>query len=280
MSYVERSTSRRDTTGELLLSIHRLTKEYRPLGPMRVQRLFARLGGLQVDGMLADDVGDDDDDEDEVAEDEVVARTATRRHAINRISLKAYGGSRVALVGPEGAGKTLLLKLIAGIVPPTQGRIVVRGLVAPALTVLARSLPGKGQTLPSAITHVASVAGIPPGTVRSRLGEIADFLEVPRLKGMTTASLDRRRREDVILASMLCVDPDVVLLDIPLPRNEFGERCRARLARLTAGGSLVVVEARDVRKATLEPDRVVQLDAGRVVSDEPYTRGIAAPPGR
>jgi ABC-type polysaccharide/polyol phosphate transport system ATPase subunit len=174
----------------------------------------------------------------------------------------------VALVGPEGAGKTLLLKLIGGVVPPSSGRIVVRGVVAPALAVLARSLPAKGQTLQSGILHVAAIAGIPPHLVRSRLDEIAEFLELPQLRRTPPIGMTGRRKVEIILAAMLAVEPDIVLLDLPIAPTALGERFLRRLDEVRARGGLVITEGRDVATILPAPDRVVYLDRGRIVAEE------------
>jgi ABC-type polysaccharide/polyol phosphate transport system ATPase subunit len=258
------------SNGEALVSVENLTKQYAPLGPMRVQRFFARLGGLQVEGLLPDDVVEDDEDEDLVGEEDEQPqeRGAAGRTVIDGVSLQANGGSCVALVGPEGAGKTLLLKLIGGVVPPSSGRIVVRGVVAPALAVLARSLPAKGQTLQSGILHVAAIAGIPPHLVRSRLDEIAEFLELPQLRRTPPIGMTGRRKVEIILAAMLAVEPDIVLLDLPIAPTALGERFLRRLDEVRARGGLVITEGRDVATILPAPDRVVYLDRGRIVAEE------------
>ena len=54
--------------------------------------------------------------------------------ALRDITLEIAGGSTVGIIGPNGAGKTTLLGVIAGITPPTRGRVSVRGTIAPLLT--------------------------------------------------------------------------------------------------------------------------------------------------
>jgi ABC-type polysaccharide/polyol phosphate transport system ATPase subunit len=115
---------------------------------------------------------------------------------------------------------------------------------------------------------VGAIVGLPPRVVRSRLDEIADFLEVPKLRSVSTLALDRRRRMDILLATMLSVDPDVVLIDIPIAADGFGDRCLRRLDELRARGSLVITEARDAETVLPAPDRVVRLDRGRIVAEE------------
>jgi homopolymeric O-antigen transport system ATP-binding protein len=256
--------------GDLVLSVEDVLKEYAPAKPAGARRFFTRFRGLQLDVLVGDLVGEEDEDEDYLEDDDdeqVANRARLGRVVIDRLSLQAYAGSHIAVVGPEGAGKTMLLKLIAGIVPPTRGRIVVRGRVAPALAALTPMFP-KAHTLHAALPYVGAIVGLPPHVVRSRLDEIGDFLGVPKLRTVSTLSLDRRRRMDILLATMLSIDPDVVLTDIPIAADDFGGRCLRRLDELRAKGSVLITEARDEQTVLPAPDRIVRLDRGRVVADE------------
>ena len=258
-----------------LLSLEDVSKDYPPPSPMRVQRFFARFGGLQIaesptTGVIAGDEFDDDefDDDDVTSAEPMPDQSGAGHRVIDRVSLQAHGGSVVGLVGPEAAGKTMLLKLIAGIVPPSEGRIVVRGSVAPALSLLSGLLPTKGHTIKSALPAVGALVGIPHAAVRARLDEIGEFLESPQIKRAPTSTMEARRKREVILATMLSLEPNVLLIDIPLPRDRFGERCRARIAELRDRGTLVIVETRNLRKTLLTADRVVYVDRGRVVDHD------------
>ncbi|HXH33183.1 MAG TPA: ATP-binding cassette domain-containing protein [Plantibacter sp.] len=252
------------------LSVELVTKGYALPGPMRVRRFFARLGGLQLDELGEEFPEDDDEDflEDD-DDEEQIDRGGLGRTVVDRVSFEAQPGSRIALVGQEGAGKTLLLKLIAGIVDPSEGRIVARGLVAPALTILAGSLP-KGERIGGALPHVAAISGVSPSLVRSRLDEIADFLEFPQLRKAPTNVLEKRRKAEIVLATMLCIEPDIIVTDIPFGQSAFAERCVRRLDELCARGTILIAEARSARSLVPLPERVLVLDRGRLVADQPF----------
>jgi energy-coupling factor transporter ATP-binding protein EcfA2 len=255
-----------------LLSIEGISKEYAPLGSQRIQRMFAYLGGITPDENLLDEEVEDEDDE---FETEPMDRSGLGKVVVNDVSLTAHGGSCVALEGPPRAGKSLLLKISAGLVPPTRGRVVVRGLVAPALDAAAAVLP-KGVRFGTALPVVAGMVGVPPALVRKRWPEICDLLELPRLGRTFTSSLDGRRRGEVLLATMLALDPDVLLLDTTIPSGPQGERFLERLLELRRTGSLIVAATHDAYSLELAPDRVVRMRRGRIVGDEPYDAVRAA----
>lgn len=263
-------------SSEPLLSLENLSKDYPRPAPMRARRLFSRFGGLHVEeglastAMTGQQVEDDDDEDEMVVEDPVgdellLGREASGPRVIDGVTLQADGTSVVAVVGPAGAGKTVLLKLIGGLVPPSEGRVVVRGTVAPALNVLALVLPAKGHTVKAALPQLGAMVGISPRVVRSRFDQITELMQAPGLLKSSTSFMESRRKRELILAMALSVAPDVLLLDIPLPRSPFGDRCMRRVEDLRGSGTLVVAEMQDLRKTRLEPDRVVTLDRGRVV---------------
>lgn len=261
-----------------LVSLEDLSKDYPLPGPMRLRRMFSRFGGLHIeDGVAADAISgqeleDDDEDEDEAMLDDdpgdadlLHGQEDLGRRVIDRVTLRAEGAAVVALVGPEGAGKTVLLKLIAGIVPPSEGRVVVRGTVAPALNVMSLVLPAKGHTVKTALPALGGMVGVAPQQVRSRFDDIGELMESPALLTSSTSLMESRRKRELVLALALCCTPDILLLDIPLRHDAFGDRCLQRINELRAGGTLVVAEMRELRTTRLTPDRVVGLAAGRLV---------------
>jgi lipopolysaccharide transport system ATP-binding protein len=262
------------------ISLEDVSKEYSPPPPMRMRRFFSRFGGLLVEDAFARDAlaGQFEDDEDEFGDNDLddselppEPDALLGRRVIDHVNLEAQGGSIVGLVGAPGAGKTVLLKLVGGLVPPTEGRIVVRGSVAPALNTMSIMLPARAHKVRDALPQLGGMVGLPPQLVRSRLDQIADMLQVPGLLDSSTSLMESRRKRELVLAMALCADPDILLLDIQIrPGEAFDDRCARRIEELRDRGGLVVVEVRSPSKTRLTLDRVVSLDGGRIV-DGPRT---------
>jgi ABC-type polysaccharide/polyol phosphate transport system ATPase subunit len=245
-----------------------VSKEYEPPRPRRVQRLFSRLGGISPGEPFFDDSGgdddDDDDDDDELSEDS--DQRPVTGSVLTDVSFSAEGGSCVAVVGPPGSGKSILLKVLAGVIPPTDGRVTVRGTIAPALDSVVGLLP-KATRLDRALPVLGGMLGVSPKDVRRNLPMISDLLDIGDLKRLNTSTVPARRRRELLLATMLAVDADVVFVDMALPRGPAAERYRERVLAARDRGSLVFVTARSFKLTGGFADRVLELDGGRVVSD-------------
>ena len=79
--------------------------------------------------------------------------------------------------------------------------------------------------------------------------------------------MDSNRKRELILAMAISLAPDVLLLDMPIRHDAFGDRCLRRFDELRERGTLVVSETRDLRTTRLSPDRVVTLAGGRVIDE-------------
>jgi ABC-2 type transport system ATP-binding protein len=256
-----------------LLSLEQVSKHYSAPPPMRVRRFFARFRGVHVedgfapDALVNQELDDDDDlDDGPIEDDAPPQRELVGRRVIDDVTLELEPGI-VALVGPPDAGKTVLLKLAAGLVAPSDGRVVVHGSVAPALAVMASVLPARGHTVKAALPQLGGMVGIPPHRVRSHFGAIVDLMASPQLLKSSTSLMESKRKRELILAMALVLAPDILVTDITVPHSPFGERCLQRIDELRAGGSLVIAEARDLRRLRFVPDRVVLLDGGRLLDD-------------
>jgi ABC-type Fe3+/spermidine/putrescine transport system ATPase subunit len=200
-----------------------------------------------------------------------------------RLQLRLEVGSTLALVGPSGAGKTTVLRAVAGLVRPESGRIAVDDDVF---------FDGeRGIDLPPERRSVGLVfqeyALFPHMTVRQNVeyarrhaaDEYLERFRIAHLEDARPHQLSGGERQRVALARALARDPQVLLLDEPLSaldlkiRLEMEEELR-RVHRET--GATFVYVTHDQREALALSDRIVVFDEGRIVQlgtpDEIYRR--------
>ena len=203
--------------------------------------------------------------------------------ALRGVSLELEHGEVVALLGPSGGGKSTLLRALAGLVPHFHGgrfsgRVEVAGLdtrrVRPA------ELAGTVATLfqdpedQVVFTRVAAEVafglenlGVPPDEIAPRAAEALDAVGAAHLAERRVAELSGGELQRVCLASVLALEPRLLLLDEPTSQlDPEGAAAAIELAR-TSGAAVLVAEQRPER--VLEAcDRVLFVEDGQIQKPE------------
>jgi molybdate transport system ATP-binding protein len=208
------------------------------------------------------------------------------------ISLDVSPGDCLALAGPSGAGKTSVLRMIAGTHVPTGGRIRFndetwfdrdRGVSVPPERRRCGYVPQDHALFPhlSAWRNVAY--GLRSTSRRDRRARALQSLERFGLAARADArpaELSGGERQRVALARALAIEPRVLLLDEPL--GALDTRTRAAAARelgavLTASQTPTILVTHDFHEAALLGRRVAIIDRGRVLQEDTAERLAAAP---
>jgi heme exporter protein A len=203
-----------------------------------------------------------------------VCLTYGRLLALDEVTVHLHTGSTVALMGANGAGKSSLLAVAAGLVIPTSGSVTVGGR------------RGGGEEVASdvlgVLTHNAmlydGLSGRENLALHARFRGVSttridEVLELTALNGAAdrlvgTFSHGMRRR--LSLARTLLHDPRVLLLDEPFTGlDPEAQDHLSMLLEEIRGVKTVLFATHDVQRAREHADRVVVLDRGRIISDEP-----------
>ena len=198
--------------------------------------------------------------------------------ALQDISLRAAVGEFVAVVGPSGCGKSTLLRLIAGLLRPSSGVILVDG-GPPAAAVTAKRI-GYVQQQPALLPWRSVEANIRLAGELNRGGD-PGRIDVPALvarvglAGFERAlphELSGGMQQRVALARALALDPALLLMDEPFGALDeiTREQMRVELLRLwQADRKTVLLVTHSVPEAVLLADRIVVLSGrpGSVVAE-------------
>lgn len=184
----------------------------------------------------------------------------------------------VVLFGHSGAGKSVTLQAIAGLVRPNRGRIVVDGRAmfdSAAKLHLSPQERNVGYVVQELalfphMTVAENVAfGIPNGVDRERrTAELLELLRIGEFAKRKPATLSGGQRQRVALARALARDANVLLLDEPFSALDDALRVtlRRELLRLRAElGLTIVFVTHDLREAHLLADRLAVFDAGSIL---------------
>jgi len=194
------------------------------------------------------------------------------------------GDGVAVLFGPSGAGKTLTLQCLAGLIRPDAGRIVVGGQVLFDAAAGVHLPPQRrrvgyvfqGYALFPHLSVAENVAfGLrhrPRPERERRAAEVIERLGLGGLERRTPRQLSGGQRQRVALGRALAIDPALLLLDEPLSALDAPLRRALRdelRAILNDWGTAAVVVTHDFTEAYRLADRVIVYDRGRVIQEAP-----------
>lgn len=194
------------------------------------------------------------------------------------LQLTLETGSLTALTGPSGSGKTTVLRLLAGLDKPTQGRIVVDGEIWLDTTQRVSLVPQQrsvgyvfqDSALFPNMTVRENVAYAAPAGETKRVDELIDATGIRPFADQKPARLSGGQRQRVALARALVRRPQLLLLDEPFAALDADSSQSLRTVLLDLhrqwGTTTLLVSHYDADVRALA-DRVVQLQQGRMAHD-------------
>ena len=188
------------------------------------------------------------------------------------LSLRLQPDTVTVLLGATQAGKTTLMRLMAGLDVPSRGRVAVDGVDVTGLPVRQRNVAMVYQQFinyPSmtVFDNIASPlklrGGLDAGAIRQRVQALADKLHIDPFLQRLPAELSGGQQQRVALARALAKDAPLMLLDEPLVNLDYKlrEELREELSALFAAGNSTVVYA------TTEPTEALLLGGWTAVMD-------------
>ncbi|MDY6973757.1 MAG: ABC transporter ATP-binding protein, partial [Thermodesulfobacteriota bacterium] len=179
------------------------------------------------------------------------------------------------LMGPTGAGKTVLLEAIAGLVPIKRGTIYVGEREIAGLPPEKRGISIVYQDYAlfphlkviDNITYGVRFHKIDKGLVQDRLTQLMDVLDLSHLKHRFPPNLSGGEKQRIAVARALMIDPDVVLLDEPLSALDpgFREEVRHALKRIHQSSNVTfLMVTHDFAEALSLAGRAAVMNNGRI----------------
>ncbi|HZS85627.1 MAG TPA: ABC transporter ATP-binding protein [Stellaceae bacterium] len=195
--------------------------------------------------------------------------------AVAGLDLAVARGEFVTLLGPSGCGKTTTLRMIAGLVEPSAGRIEVAGIDVTKVPAHRRNMGVVFQSYAlfphlSVARNVAfglEMRDLPRGSIERRVTEALALVRLAELAERKPKALSGGQQQRVALARALVIEPSVLLLDEPLSnldaklREELRDEIRDIQRRL---GITAIFVTHDQMEALTMSDRIVLMNAGRI----------------
>jgi len=182
------------------------------------------------------------------------------------INLEVRRGEAVAIIGRNGAAKSTLLKLLAGVTPPTRGTIERRGRLFPMLEItggLHQELTGREN-----IRLISAIMGVPRKELASVLPAVEEFTELDTWLDQPVRTYSTGMIARLGFGVGACVRSDIVLIDEALSVGDlaFQNKCLARIQQMREQGAAIVLVTHSLDTAQFIAQRGILLDNGRIIA--------------
>lgn len=220
-----------------------------------------------------------------------LAKSFGKVEVIPGVDLEVMKGEMVALLGPSGCGKTTTLRMIAGLIAPSGGRITVAGQDITDRPIHERDMGMVFQSYAlfphmTAADNVAfglEMRGIARAEARKRVQDALDMVQMAHLADRRPREMSGGQQQRVALARALVIQPSILLLDEPLSnldaklRDEMRDQIRSLQQQI---GITALFVTHDQVEALSMCDRIVVMNKGRIeqlgTPDEIYENPASA----
>lgn len=184
--------------------------------------------------------------------------------AVRDVDVTVARGTCLGIIGENGSGKSTLLRVMAGVVRPTSGSIVVNGRVSALLELGAGFNPE--FTGRENIFLNASILGFTDAETRERLPSIEKFAEIGEFVDRPVKTYSSGMFVRLAFAVAIHMDPDVLIVDEALSVGDifFQQRCIRRIQNLKSKGVTIVFVSHDLETVRGLADQTIWMEHGQV----------------
>lgn len=199
-----------------------------------------------------------------------------RLWAVRAVSFEVRQGEVLGVIGPNGAGKSSLMKVVARVLPPSEGRVIVRGSVAPMIELGAGFNPE--LTAYENIVLYGTLLGREPEFMHERVRPIlewaglVDFVDVPT-RSFSTGMLAR-----LGFAVATDIPSQVLVVDevLSVGDESFQIKSKQRITQMMEAGASILLVSHSLGLISDATDRVLWMERGRPKMLGPTAEVVAA----
>ena len=184
-------------------------------------------------------------------------------HALDNISFDVRHGEIFGIIGPNGGGKSTLLRIISKIYSPDSGSVDVQGTIIP---ILALGLGFHPEF--TAITNIyqsSILLGFKKETIDNRVKEIIKFAELEKFADTKVKNFSSGMLMRLAFATSVLVDPDILIVDEVLAVGDanFQKKCAKTILSFKERGKAIIFVSHDMEAIRAHADRAMFLNMGK-----------------
>ena len=189
--------------------------------------------------------------------------------ALRHVSFEVHSGEAIGVVGRNGQGKSTLLKLVAEVILPDEGRVHVAEGVAPLIEITGGFVDD--LSVRDNVYLTAGLHGMTRAEIAERFDEIIDFAEIRDFLDTPYKHLSSGMKVRIAFSVISRLEEPIILVDEVLAVGDkgFREKCYRRIEELLAGGRTLFFVSHNEKDLRRFCTRGLYLDAGALVLDGP-----------
>ena len=182
--------------------------------------------------------------------------------ALDDISFTVERGDIFGLIGFNGAGKSTMLKIIAGVLKPSMGRVTIGGTIAPLIEVGAGFDPD--LTAKENIFLNGAILGHNSAFLKEHFDAILDFAELRKFVNVPVKNFSSGMYARLGFAIATEVRPDILIVDevLSVGDYQFQQKCEARIRDMIDQGTTILLVSHDIGMIKRLCNKVLWLDHG------------------
>ena len=196
--------------------------------------------------------------------------------AVKNVSFDVAQGTALGIIGANGAGKSTLMRAMAGVLPPTTGRIEVHGKISSLLALgvgFNPNLSGRENVVLGGLA-----AGLTRKQVAERADEVAEFAELGEFMDLPMRAYSSGMYSRLAFSVSVHMDPDILLIDEALSAGDahFKHKAGAKMQELMASARAMFLVSHSMASIRELTTSAVWLHKGRLMLQGPTDDVIAA----
>ncbi len=188
---------------------------------------------------------------------------------LRHVSFDIRSGETIGVIGQNGSGKSTLLRLVAGASYPTEGRVSVRGRIAPLLALGAGFHPD--MTGRECVEVNGTALGLSREEIRGRMGDILEFAEISDFLDTPVRFYSSGMLARLGFSVAVHTEPDLLLVDevLAVGDHAFQQKCIARIHEIQRAGTTILFVSHDASTVRELCNRALWLCDGKLRADGP-----------